>query len=137
MGKENYEHCNSKIKYFVEFDNATHGISYLYNTENNKGVFSKKYDFAGSLTLGVYDAITDESESLVLSNTSTISKAFAVLDRKNSLLDSRVQELESKTNPTFDQIQEEGVYILRFNIGADGKKIPEWIKLDAWTGGTY
>ena len=33
MGKENYEHCNSKIKYFVELDNATHGISYLYNTE--------------------------------------------------------------------------------------------------------
>ena len=33
MGKENYEHCNYKIKYFVEFDNTTHGISYLYNTE--------------------------------------------------------------------------------------------------------
>lgn len=112
-------------------------LGYLYNTENNKGVFSKKYDFAGNLTLGTYDVITNESESLILNNTSTIAKAFAILDRKNSLLDSRVQELEAKTNPTFDQIQEEGVYILRFNIGADGKKIPEWIKLDAWTGGTY
>ena len=61
MGKENYEHCNYKIKYFVEFDNATRGISYLYNTENKKYIKVKS-------TSGKYGYIKVGSNMLFTKN---------------------------------------------------------------------
>lgn len=123
--------------------NVVTGIGYSYDSTNHKGIFTESKDFAGNLLLGTYTAATDETVLDLTSNVS-ISSAFAILDKKlaNEIsaredTDSRVDNLESKSNPTFESIESEGIYLLKFTIDDDGNKIPEWVQLETWNGGQY
>ena len=87
---------------------------------------------AGSVAKSVKD-LKDELQDNCSERFNTLAKIESdINDGSETTLVERVQDLEKRALPHYDELEDEGVYLMKM---IDGQ--PNWIKLATWTGGTY
>ena len=86
----------------------------------------------GSVAKSVKD-LKDELQNNCSERFNTLAKIESdINDGSEITLVERVQDLEKRALPHYDDLEDEGVYIMK---KIDGQL--NWIKLATWTGGTY
>lgn len=87
---------------------------------------------AGSVAKSVKD-LKDELQDSCSERFNTLAKIESdINDGSETTLVERVQDLEKRALPHYNDLEDEGMYIMKM---IDGQ--PNWIKLATWTGGTY
>ena len=87
---------------------------------------------AGSVAKSVKD-LKDELQDNCSERFNTLAKIESdINDGSETTLVERVQDLEKRALPHYNELEDEGVYLMKM---IDGQ--PNWIKLATWTGGTY
>ena len=87
---------------------------------------------AGSIAKSVKE-LKNELQDNCSERFNTLAKIESdINDGSETTLVERVQDLEKRALPHYDELEDEGVYLMKM---IDGQ--PNWIKLATWTGGTY